>query len=86
MEEFEAEKQEKTVNPNANKPLLNMIFSTHGKLSRKNDEIKTILTRLGASLISSLDNLTVALITNEGRKTQLLFEFILKSSSSIENF
>jgi NAD-dependent DNA ligase len=66
LEELSAEKKEKLDNPNMNKPLFNMNFSTHGKLTRKNDEIKAMLGRLGGKLVTSINNLTVALITNEG--------------------
>ena len=65
LEELSVEKKEKSENPNANKPLFNMNFSTHGKLTRKNDEIKVMLGRLGGKLQTPLNNLTIALITNE---------------------
>ena len=65
LEELSKEKKEKSENPNIKKPLFNMNFSTHGKLTRKNDEIKVVLGRLGGKLQTTLSNLTVALITNE---------------------
>ena len=75
LEEITAEKQEKVSNPNSGKPLLNLNFSTHGKLSRKNEEIKAILMRLGGKLVATIDNLTVALITNESMHTCLTYLF-----------
>ena len=76
LEEISVERKEKLENPNANKPLFNLNFSTHGKLTRKNDEIRAILGRLGGKLVTSLDHLTIALITNEGKiKNGNLFIF-----------
>jgi hypothetical protein len=51
-----------TLNPN--KPLMRMNFSSNGKLSLKNSQIKLIIERLGGKLVTHLDDSTVALISN----------------------
>lgn len=45
-------------------PLKKMSFSTVGKLSKKNNEIKLLIEKLGGKIVTTLDDSTVALITN----------------------
>ena len=63
---MEAEKKEREDNKASKQPLLKLYFSSHGKLERKNDDIKTIIMRLGGKASMSLCLTTVALISNEG--------------------
>ena len=66
FEEIEAEKKEREENKASKQPLLKLNFSLHGKLERKNDDIKAIIMRLGGKVSMSLCLTTVALISSEG--------------------
>ena len=66
LEEMEAEKKDREDNKSAKLPLLKLNFSLHGKLERKNDDIKTVITRLGGKVVTGLSLITVAVISNEG--------------------
>jgi poly [ADP-ribose] polymerase len=65
LAEIASERKEKEQNPNLSKPLYNLNFALHGKLTRKNDEIKVLLARLGARVVTQMNAWTIALISNE---------------------
>ena len=64
-------------------PLHGIKFAACPKLSRKNNEIKLIIERLGGKLGSQVDELTVALIANQSIIS--FSEFITQFSRKISN-
>jgi NAD-dependent DNA ligase len=63
LEEIDMEKKNGT---NGKQPLLNLNFSSAGKLSRKNPQLKMLIERLGGKFKAEVNNVTVAVISNKG--------------------